>query len=159
MIKQYKKKSAVIDAIQWTGDNLREIINFIGWHESASQKWTWEEYEYVVANEGLKIFTLYGPIMASIGDYIIKDIDGECFPCEQEIFDEIYDGQDNLRIKQFKYYLKYKKSQSENDMLKEALNKIANAKTEMYRQGFETLKAIAKQVLIITDNIESKNIK
>lgn len=59
---KYRKKPVVIEAVQWTGDNLRDIIDFTGLHESA-KKWTWEEYEKVVALQGLKIFTLEGPSM------------------------------------------------------------------------------------------------
>ena len=57
-------------AIQWTGKNLREVIDLIGLNPSAN-KWTWEEYEQVVAEKGLKIFTPDGSVMASIGDWII----------------------------------------------------------------------------------------
>jgi hypothetical protein len=87
---KYKKRPVVIDAIQWTGENLREIIDIIGLHPSAN-KWTWEEYENVVKEQGLKIFTLEGTMMASIGDYIIKGIQGEYYPCKPDIFEETYE--------------------------------------------------------------------
>jgi len=90
MIKRYRKKPVVIEAIQWTGDNLAEIIQFIGLHESAL-KWTWAEYESVVAREGLKIFTLEGSHLASIGDFIIKGIQGEAYPCKPDIFAATYE--------------------------------------------------------------------
>ena len=60
-------------AIKWTGDNLREIINLTGWNESASSKWTWTEYEQVVAEKGLKIFTPDGSVMVDVGDWIIQN--------------------------------------------------------------------------------------
>lgn len=87
---KYRKKPVVIEAVQWTGDNLREIIDFTGLHESA-KKWTWEEYEKVVALQGLKIFTLEGPLNASPGDYIIKVVQGEFYPCKPDIFEATYD--------------------------------------------------------------------
>ena len=87
---KYRKKPVVIEAVQWTGDNLREIIDFTGLHESA-KKWTWEEYEKVVALQGLKIFTLEGPLNASPGDYIIKGVQGEFYPCKPDIFEATYD--------------------------------------------------------------------
>ena len=87
---KYRKKPVVIEAFQWTGDNLREIIDFTGLHESA-KKWTWEEYEKVVALQGLKIFTLEGPLNASPGDYIIKGVQGEFYPCKPDIFEATYD--------------------------------------------------------------------
>lgn len=57
-------------AIQWTGTNLREVIDLVGLNPSAN-KWTWEEYEQVVAEKGLKIFSPDGAVMANVGDWII----------------------------------------------------------------------------------------
>jgi len=88
--KKFRKKPVVIEAIQWTGDNLEDIIKFTGLHHSAL-KWTWEEYQEVVRQEGLKIFTLEGSYMATIEDYIIKGIKGEFYPCKPDIFEETYD--------------------------------------------------------------------
>lgn len=91
MVRRYRKKPVVIEAIQWTGDNLKEVIEFTGWHESARKKWTWEEYEQIVARDGLKIFTLEGTLTARPGDYIIRGIRGEFYPCRSDIFEEIYE--------------------------------------------------------------------
>jgi hypothetical protein len=55
----FRKKPIINEAVQWTGDNLREIIDFTGLHPSA-QKWTWEEYEEVVKREGKKSLPLKG---------------------------------------------------------------------------------------------------
>ena len=90
---KYRKKPVVIEAIQWTGDNLKEIIDFTGLHPSA-EKWTWEEYEAVVASEGLIIFTLEGKHLASRGDFIIKGVQGEFYPCKPAIFEQTYELSD-----------------------------------------------------------------
>ena len=90
MVKQYRKKPVVIEAVEWTGSNLREVIDFIGLHPSA-EKWTWEEYEQVVKADGLKIFTLEGTHMATIGDFIIKGVHGETYPCKPYIFAKTYE--------------------------------------------------------------------
>jgi len=66
-IRFFRKKPVVVRAIQWTGDNLKEVIDFTGLHPSA-RKWTWEEFCEVVRREGLKIFTPEGPMRAEIGD-------------------------------------------------------------------------------------------
>jgi hypothetical protein len=90
---KYQKKPVVIEAIQWTGDNLKQIIDFTGLHPSAEQ-WVsqgWEHYEEVVKVNGLKIFTLEGPMMASVGDYIIKGVKGEFYPCKPDIFALTYE--------------------------------------------------------------------
>jgi hypothetical protein len=88
-IHKYVKKPVVIEALQWTGYNLEEVIAFTGLNESAS-KLTWEEYETVVKTLGLKIFTLEGSHLASIGDYIIKGNQGEFYPCKPDIFNKTY---------------------------------------------------------------------
>ena len=87
---KYRKKPVVIDAIVWTGDNLLEIVRFTGQHASAMDC-KWEDYQDLVAVEGLKIFTLEGSHMASIGDYIIKGVAGEHYPCKPEIFHATYE--------------------------------------------------------------------
>ena len=89
-MKKYRKKPVVIEAVIWTGDNLKEIIDFTGLHDSA-KKWTWEEFEGVVNKEGLKIFTLEGSYIATIGDYIIKGVKGEFYPCKPDIFEQTYE--------------------------------------------------------------------
>ena len=75
----FRKKPVKVEAIQWTGHNLAEIIRFTGPHGSK------------VAKEGLKIFTLEGPLTASIGDWIIRGVSGEFYPCKPDIFDKTYD--------------------------------------------------------------------
>lgn len=90
---KYRKKPLDVDALIWTGDNLSEIINFTGLHESA-KKWTWEEYEEVVRKDGLKIFTREGPLKASIGDYIVKghspDQGYHFWPVKPDYFESAY---------------------------------------------------------------------
>ena len=88
---KYRKKPVVIEAVEWRGDNLREVIGFTGWHPSASDKWTWGQYEEVVRTQGLKIFTLEGSHMATIGDMIIKSVKGEFYPCKPDIFAATYE--------------------------------------------------------------------
>lgn len=78
MIKEYRKKPVIIEAIQWTGKNLSGIDNFMGG---------------IVENKGttLVIPTLEGDMEASIGDYIIKGINGEFYPCKPDIFAKTYE--------------------------------------------------------------------
>ena len=73
MNKKYRKKPVIIEAIQWTGKNLSEIDNFMGG---------------TVENKGttLIIHTLEGDMKANIGDYIIKGVNGEFYPCKSDLF-------------------------------------------------------------------------
>lgn len=88
---KFRKKPVVIEAVQWTGSNLEEVISFTGLHPSAN-KWTWDEYCQVVKDRGLKIFTLEGRMDASIGDWIIKGVNGEFYPCKPDIFEKTYEA-------------------------------------------------------------------
>ena len=91
---KFVKKPVVIEAIQWTGDNLREVISFTDGPPDTKSHYAgmkWEEYEDLVARDGLKIFTLEGKMSASVGDWIIRGIKGEYYPCKPDIFDATYE--------------------------------------------------------------------
>jgi len=87
---KYRKRPVIIEAIEWTGLNLKEIIEFTSLNESVKDL-SWNEYEKLVNEKGLKIFTLEGTMMASVGDYIIKGIKGEVYPCKPDIFKASYE--------------------------------------------------------------------
>ena len=88
---KYRKKPVVIDAIEWTGENLLEVIRFAGQHPSALDL-LWDDYCDLVRKGGLKIFTLEGKMHACIGDFIIKGVQGEHYPCKPEIFEATYEA-------------------------------------------------------------------
>lgn len=77
---KYRKLPVEIEAIQWLGSNFIEIDNFITvYHET-----------YPSQNK-LIIETLEGNMEASYGDYIIKGVNGEFYPCKPDIFDKTYE--------------------------------------------------------------------
>jgi hypothetical protein len=88
---KYRKKPVVIEAVQWTGLNLQEIKDFVG------DKLKYEIYDAArqvgVAPPAvdMKIDTLEGEHIASKGDYIIKGIKGEFYPCKPDIFAKTYE--------------------------------------------------------------------
>ena len=85
---KYKKKPVVIEAIIWTGDNQEEINKFCTNQNSACKAYYHDIYNN--GNYTLKIRTLEGDHIANIGDYIIKGIKGEFYPCKPDIFKETY---------------------------------------------------------------------
>lgn len=89
-MQKFRKKPVEVEAVKWTGDNLPEIIAFTGRHESAAA-WSWGHFEKVVREEGLKIFTLEGSHMATVGDWIIRGVAGEFYPCKPDIFEQTYE--------------------------------------------------------------------
>jgi hypothetical protein len=99
MVVNYRKKTLIIQAIQWTGNNLQEIIDFTGLHPSVKHL-TWEEYEQIVKIEGLKVTTLNGPVIVSIKEWIIRGIQGEFYPCDPDIFEKTYEIINSSEIQQ-----------------------------------------------------------
>lgn len=100
-MKKYKKKPVVIEAVQWDGKNLMEIECFRkggslqGFRKSIAENtkefFRWDEYERIVEEKGLRIQTLEGEMKADIGDYIIKGVNGEFYPCKPNIFEKTYE--------------------------------------------------------------------
>jgi len=83
MIKTYVKKPVKIQAIQWTGDNILEIQAFQKTSDNPNAMyWT---------NDGILISTREGDMIASVGDYIIRGVKGEFYPCKPDIFKETYE--------------------------------------------------------------------
>lgn len=91
---KFRKIPVVIDAIQWTGNNLEEMLEFTGKHPKFDQWFeSFEQYAEHVASENytFKIFTLEGTMTASRGDWIIRGVKGEHYPCKPEIFASTYE--------------------------------------------------------------------
>ena len=91
-INKYRKKPIVIEAIQWNGYNLKEIEDFVGkplewWYFDDPNK----EKPLDPSNNILKIETLEGDHLALGGDYIIKGVNGEFYPCKPDIFEKTYE--------------------------------------------------------------------
>lgn len=80
MARAYRKKPVVVEAVQWTGENHAEMCEFID-----------PEVFEIKPKEGLIIHTLEGDHHASPGDYIIKGVNGEFYPCKPDIFAKTYE--------------------------------------------------------------------
>ena len=75
----YRKKPVVITALQWTGDNSEEMLKFC------------ERCFFKSEKTDLTIVTLEGDMQATVGDYIIKGVQGEFYPCKEAIFELTYE--------------------------------------------------------------------
>lgn len=81
---KFRKKPVVVDAIQWTGDNEEEVQTFLfNGHQYAADGWVKGQY--------VEIGTLEGLMVASIGDWIIRGVKGEHYPCKPDIFEATYE--------------------------------------------------------------------
>lgn len=89
---KYRKKPVVIEAIKWTGLNLTECKEFTG--DGAEYIYHDAAYEVNAAPPSVEIIihTLEGDMRASVGDYIIKGVDGEYYPCKPDIFEKTYEA-------------------------------------------------------------------
>ena len=83
--KQYIKKPVTIEAIQLTDSNHSEIIQWLSFYNVES--YTLKSVDF----PGLYIKTLEGVMKANIGDYIIKGVKDEFYPCREDIFKMTYD--------------------------------------------------------------------
>lgn len=84
---RYVKKPVVIDAFQFTEKTtLKEIYTFFGVINDTDEK----PFNLTTSNSLLSIKTLEGTMLAQTGDYIIKGIKGEFYPCKPDIFEQTY---------------------------------------------------------------------
>lgn len=94
MIKKYVKKPVEIEAIQLKEDNIIEVFDFL---DGANYKETksaeeLEDFSKAMLEQGyIEIETLEGYMKASFGDYIIKGVKGEFYPCKPDIFQATYE--------------------------------------------------------------------
>lgn len=89
-MSKFRKKPVVIDAVQWTGS----IEKITEWLQSVAPLLDGCSVELDLKtppNIVLHIVTLEGDMRASRGDWIIKGVKGELYPCKPDIFQATYD--------------------------------------------------------------------
>ena len=80
---QFRKKPIVIEAIQNKDDNQSEVAIFFG--EEPCNRFGYK-------NRVWSIVTLEGVMDANPGDWIIKGVAGEFYPCRSDIFEQTYEA-------------------------------------------------------------------
>jgi hypothetical protein len=101
-MKNYTKKPVTIQAVQWNGINIKEMAKFMRTEEdgnwlqdldfdSMPHQSTLQGTHWIFDDSVLMIKTLEGLMMASKGDFIIRCIKGEYYPCKPDIFYLTYD--------------------------------------------------------------------
>lgn len=87
MVKKYRTVPVVIEAVQFDGSNVAEIESFVnnGSLEVTTFYCCEIPYDY-----SLDICTLEGKMHVSEGDYIIKGLCGEFYPCKPDVFNRKY---------------------------------------------------------------------
>ena len=82
-MSQFRKRPVVVEAVQYTGANHDEVDAFVAISPRAT---TW------VPDHGLRIDTLEGSMMCDVGDWIIRGVQGEIYPCKPDIFAATYEA-------------------------------------------------------------------
>jgi hypothetical protein len=89
-VRSFRTKPVEIEAIQYDGsmESQRRIVN---WSNGVVSGWAGDPAK--VGNEGyyLQVATLEGTIRAVVGDWIIKGVQGEFYPCKPDIFEATYE--------------------------------------------------------------------
>lgn len=78
----YRKKPVVVEAVQFTGSNVAEIAELLGWSYSG-------DCDY---SDSVVIETLEGDMTANVGDWVIKGVAEEGYPCRDDIFRQTYEA-------------------------------------------------------------------
>lgn len=94
---RFQKKPVVIEAVRWDGNNADDVLAFINadhrWKEGLDSEYVeGPGIGHIPALGQLEIPTLEGPITASPGDWIIRGVKGELYPCKPDIFDATYEA-------------------------------------------------------------------
>lgn len=101
--QKYRKKPVVIDAMPWDGtvESATEIIDWLLANDATAR--FHEAQSFIEPRPGsrgigrpsrparIAIDTLEGTISAVAGDFIIRGVQGEFYPCKPQIFAATYD--------------------------------------------------------------------
>lgn len=77
---RYRKKPVEVEAMRvaW-GSSVTDVINFVG------------VANFLTEGNDYYIKTLEGNMRISVGDYIIRGVNGEFYPCKPDIFEKTYE--------------------------------------------------------------------
>lgn len=89
----YKKKPIVVEAMQYTPETLTECLRFLKEGEAQYVLAAVELDEVVI-----KIGTLEETKTVKYGDYIVKGVQGEAYPCKPDIFEATYESCQDFKV-------------------------------------------------------------
>lgn len=77
--RRFRKRPVVIEAVQYDGTNITALR---GWTMDV----TWSD-----THDTWAVRTLEGDMRLDVGDWVIRGVHGEHYPCKAEIFDKTYE--------------------------------------------------------------------
>lgn len=78
---RYRKRPVTVEAIQWTGQNLKQVVTFLDADFSS----------YLNVDEVIRIRTLEGVMDCPTGWWVIRGVAGEHYSCRPDVFDQTYE--------------------------------------------------------------------
>ena len=92
---RYRKKPVIVEAFQYDGD-FRDKDGVPKWAVDAYNEGVlfFRSLQFDKPSRELVIETLEGDMRCPIGNYIIREIHGELYSCDKNIFEETYEGVD-----------------------------------------------------------------
>ena len=88
-VKNYKRKPTVVQAIQFTGNNFNDVNNFAG-NRLILDSFTPVIHPIKGYIKSGFFETPMGNFRLDEGDYIVKDLDGMFYPCDEKSFNLLY---------------------------------------------------------------------
>ncbi|MFF0777056.1 hypothetical protein [Streptomyces sp. NPDC003720] len=87
---RYRKRPVEIDAIHWTGHNLGAVLQFIDETKADTDVVEFNSASNP-AESWINIHTLEGVMRADAGDWIIRGVKRELYPCKPDVFEQTYE--------------------------------------------------------------------
>ncbi|MBN7552976.1 hypothetical protein [Mycobacteroides abscessus] len=81
-VGRFRKRPVEVEAIEYLGNNNHELASWCGGRLIALGQGFWK----------IEIPTLEGPVTASPGDWIIRGVAGEFYPCKPDVFAKTYEA-------------------------------------------------------------------
>lgn len=88
-VRRYRKKPVAIEAVQLDSGNASDVLGWILENGGEAAR-----LAPATTDQTLLIHTLEGDHRASLGDWIIRGVAGEFYPCKPDIFDATYEPAD-----------------------------------------------------------------
>jgi hypothetical protein len=81
-VTRYRKRPVEVEAIQWTGKNTDEVAAFLGADLLGQER----------SMDGpLIVRTQNGPVTVTRGEWLIRGVQGEHYPCRPDVFEATYE--------------------------------------------------------------------
>ena len=93
---KFRKKPIIIEAWEWdqTPERLNQLFEIRGFRQ------VWGAHNTSASGKvitGLRVTTLEGTLNVSDGDWIIKGVNGEFYPCKPDIFEKTYEKVEDVK--------------------------------------------------------------